>query len=59
MQQLFKRTVKEHTLRYYASLKLCGLVLNSLERVKGSVLILKTLNNNPDAYLTQFIGGNQ
>jgi len=34
----------------------CGLLLNSLERARDSVADLKTLNNNPDAYLTQVIG---
>ena len=51
-QQLFKRTLKAHTRECYASLRLYGLLLNSLERAKDSVADLKTLNNNPDAYLT-------
>ncbi|MCL4497801.1 MAG: hypothetical protein M1412_08245 [Deltaproteobacteria bacterium] len=56
-QQLFKRTFKEHTLRYCASLKLYGSSLNSLERARDGVPGLKTLNNNPDAYLTLIKGG--
>jgi hypothetical protein len=63
MQKLFKRTVKEHT---YGCRELtrktqvrsnCGLFLNSSERARNGEADLKTLNNNPDAYLTQFIGG--
>jgi len=56
-QPLFKRTVKEHTLKYYASFKPCGLSLNSLIGYIDGEADLKTLNNNPDAYLTQVIGG--
>ena len=58
-QQLFKRTFKALTREYYASLRLYGLSLNSFERVKDSAADLKTLDNNPDAYLTslrEFLG---
>ena len=51
-QQLFKRTFKAHIREYYASLRLYGPLLNSFERARNSAADLKTLNNNPDAYLT-------
>ena len=57
-QQLFKRTYKAHTYGYRELTRKtqvrsnCGLLLNSFERVRNSVADLKTLNNNPDAYLT-------
>lgn len=63
MQQLFKRTFKEHTYEYQEltcrtqARSNCGLCLNSAERARRSDAGLKTLNNNPDAYLTQVIGG--
>ena len=51
-QQLFKRTFKAHTRECCASLRLYGLSLNSFERTRNSAADLKTLDNNPDAYLT-------
>ena len=57
-QQLFKRTYKAHTYGYRELTRKtqvrsnCGLLLNSFDRVRNSVADLKTLNNNPDAYLT-------
>ena len=56
-QKLCGRTYKAHTLGYCASLKLCGLVLNSGKRVSRSEQDLKTPDNNPDAYLTLVKGG--
>lgn len=56
-QQLFKRRLTNAPTGITQACCNCGLVLNSRERVSGSVLILKTLDNNPDAYLTQVIGG--
>ena len=60
-QQLFKRTVKEHTYGYRELTRKtqvrsnCGPLLNREETL--SVADLKTLNNNPDAYLTLVKGG--
>ncbi|MCL4497055.1 MAG: hypothetical protein M1467_02980 [Deltaproteobacteria bacterium] len=58
-QQLFKRTFKARTLGYYASPNLCGPVLNSGERVSRSEPGLKTLDNDPDAYLTLIFKENE
>jgi hypothetical protein len=58
MQQLFKRTLKEHTYEYQEltcktqARGNCGLRLNSAKRARRSDAGLKTLNNNSDAYLT-------
>ena len=51
-QQLSKRTFKEHTVGCCASSMLYGPVLNSGKRASRSEPGLKTLDNNPDAYLT-------
>ena len=51
-QQLSKRTFKARTIEYCASSMLCGPVLNSGKRVSRSEPGLKTLDNDPDAYLT-------
>jgi len=62
MQKLFKRNYI-HTYGYRELTRKtqvrsnCGLCLNSAERARRSGADLKTLNNNPDAYLTQAIGG--
>jgi len=57
MQKLFKRTLRNTPTDITQVRSNCGLLLNSLERARDSVADLKTLNNNPDAYLTQVIGG--
>jgi len=65
MQKLFKRTFKEHTYGYRELTRKtqvrsnCGLCLNSAERVRRSGADLKTLNNNPDAYLTLIFKENE
>ena len=57
MQKLFKRRLTNTPLSITQAQCNCGLCLNSAERARRSDAGLKTLNNNPDAYLTQFIGG--
>jgi len=56
MQKLFKRRLTDTPMDITQVRSNCGLLLNSLERARDSVADLKTLNNNPDAYLTQAIG---
>lgn len=51
MQKLRERNYI-HTLGCFASLKLCGLLLNSLFGVMGSAVGLKTSLNNFDANIT-------
>ncbi len=51
-QQLFKRRLTNTPTGITQARMLCGSSLNSFERVRFSAADLKTLDNNPDAYLT-------